>query len=272
MTAIFDTNVPVTRKAVQLKGIGIDSIIRYINPISLGSEKTVTPAEAHALTAAGIRLGLVCEGWGGAGAGKKLSDSINSDTGERDAMVCRQYAPKIGAPRNACIYFAVDADASAAEIQNYVLPYFRSVRRILSDGSRPEPLYRVGIYACGMACNIVKSTGLADLTWLSNALGWNGSRSYKASLEWSLLQHLPQNILGLDTDPDEANPAKPDWGDFVAFGGAPGPAPVLTGIPHIQDMCNKILKLDPPLNLDGQIGPRTLGAITAALEQQLKGM
>lgn len=271
MTAIFDTNVPVTRKAAQLKGIGINSIIRYINPISLGSEKTVTPEEARALTAAGIRLGLVCEGWGGASSAG-IGATINATTGERDALVCRQYAPKVGAPQNACIYFAVDVDASAAQIQNYILPYFRSVRRILSDGSRPEPLYRVGIYACGMACDIVKSAGLADLTWLSNALGWNGSHTYKASLEWSLLQHLPQIILGLDTDPDEANPAKPEWGDFVAFGGAPGPAPVLTGIPHIQDMCNKILKLDPPLKLDGQIGPQTLGAITAALEQQLKGM
>lgn len=269
MTQIFDTNVPVTRKVVQLKQLGIVSVIRYINPLSLGSEKTVTPAEARAMTAAGIRLGLVCEGWGGA-SNAGIGATINEGTGERDARVCRQYAPNIGAPQNACIYFAVDVDASAADIQHYIIPYFRSVRRVLFDGARPEPIYRVGIYACGMACDVVKQAGLADLTWLSNAMGWNGSRAYKAGLEWSLLQHLPQNILGLDTDPDDANPAKPDWGDFVAFGGAPGPTPELTGIPHIQDMCNKILELNPPLELDGKLGPMSLGAIKTILEQKLK--
>lgn len=269
MTTIFDTNVPVTHKVSQLKEMGIVSIIRYINPISLHSEKTISPEEARAMTAAGIRLGLVCEGWGGASPAG-IGATINSATGERDALVCRQYAPRVGAPENACIYFAVDVDATNSQIQNYVLPYFQSVRRILTDGSRPEPVYSVGIYACGMACDVAKKTGLADYTWLSNALGWNGSRAYKDSLNWNLLQHLPHDILGLDTDPDEANPAGWPWGDFVAFAGGDGPPPVLTGIPHIQDMLNKILKLNPPLALDGDIGPKTLGAITTALEQQLK--
>jgi hypothetical protein len=266
MTTVIDTNHTTTSKLPQLKALGIKTIIRYINPLNTRDEKTVQLAEAKAIAAAGLYLGLVCEGWGGAKPGTTPGETINATTGERDALVCRNYAPGIGAPPGACIYFAVDVDVTNAQIQNAVFPYFQSVRRILADASKPTPVYRVGVYGCGSACSVMRSAGLVDFTWLTNAMGWNGSRNYRDSMQWNLLQHLPATMAGLDVDPDETNPNLPLYGDFVPFGGEVPPGPGYTGVFWIQNKLNEVLKLHPGLVLDGVIGPKTQAAIRLALE------
>lgn len=264
---IIDTAEKTTRKLPQLKQAGVMTVIRYINPLNTRADKDVDAEEAHAIVANGMRLGLVCEGWGGAGPGG-IGASINQTRGEQDAIVCRSYAAnEVGAPAGACIYFAIDTDASSVEIQNFVLPYFRSVFRIMNDRTRQGPIYQVGVYGSGLVCQVVQTSGLAQLTWLSQSTGWRGYKDYKASMNWALLQHMPQQIAGLDTDPDEQNPAK-NMGSFIPFGGESPPLPVLTGVFYIQDKLNKLLKINPPLILDGVVGPKTLGAIRTLLDQQ----
>lgn len=217
--SIFDTNHDVTphiAAVVAALGAG-GTVIRYINPLGTASEKTVKPPEARAIAAAGLRLGLVCEGWGG--SPNFAHNDITAATGTRDGGFCANYAATVGAPAGAAIYFAVDTDATAAQIRDLVVPYFTAVRAAVAGR------YRVGIYGCGAACRAVLTAGAADLAWLANATGWNGSKEFHASGDWNILQHLPATIAGIDTDPDETNPVHPDIGDFVPFSSSAPSAP-----------------------------------------------
>jgi len=217
MTKIIDTNHLTTNQIVHLKADSIESVIRYISPINPQGEKTVKAAEAKALADAGLRLGLVCEGWGDFAHG-----GISAGAGERDGEFCAKYARTVGAPDGACVYFAVDTDAGPADVRKLVLPYFSAIRSAF-DGSK----LRVGVYGSGYVCASVKAASLADLTWLSCSLGWAGSRTYLASNQWALRQHVPQVIANMDTDPDDSNG---EWGDFVAFG-ASAPAVAIQAQP-----------------------------------------
>ncbi len=63
---------------------------------------TAKEAEAAAMAAAGMRLGLVNEGWGDFAHG-----GISAAAGERDATVSLEYARGLGAAQpGAAVYFA----------------------------------------------------------------------------------------------------------------------------------------------------------------------
>ncbi len=206
MTAIIDTNHDTTRHLPTLKGASVKTIIRYLSPINPAGEKCVKVSEARAIAAAGLRLGLVCEGWGDFAHG-----GISAGAGERDGEWCARYAPQVGVPENACIYFAVDVDASAGQIRKLVIPYFAAVAATFKQFA---PKLRVGVYGSGAVCDAVVAVKLADVAWLSCSIGWAGSRDFLASNKWALRQHLPLPIAGIDSDPDDANG---DFGDFVPF-------------------------------------------------------
>jgi hypothetical protein len=210
MTAVLDTNHETTPHLAALNAAGIKTIIRYLSPINPHGEKCVKAAEARAVADTGVRLGLVCEGWGDFAHG-----GISAGAGERDGAWCAEYAPTVGAPAGACIYYAVDVDASPDQIRKLVLPYFRSIR---AQHDAAKIKYRTGVYGSGGVCGAVLAADLADLSWLSCSMGWSGSRAYLAANSWALRQHVPATFCGMDCDADEANG---DIGDFVAFAPAP---------------------------------------------------
>jgi hypothetical protein len=211
---IIDTNVDTTSHLPALNAAGIKTIIRYLSPINPSGEKCIKPAEAQAIAAAGLRLALVCEGWGDFAHG-----AISAGAGERDGEWCARYAATVGASDNAAVYFAVDADAGAAQIKKLVLPYFTSIDAAFKSLA---PNLRCGVYGSGAVCETVMAAQLADLPWLSCSLGWSGSRAYLASNKWVLHQHVPAIIAGIDCDPDDASG---DFGDFVPFAPASPASP-----------------------------------------------
>ena len=211
---IIDTNVDTTSHLPALKTAGIKTIIRYLSPINPSGEKCIKPAEAQAIAAAGLRLSLVCEGWGDFAHG-----AISAGAGERDGEWCARYAASVGAPDSAAMYFAVDTDANAAQIKKLVLPYFTSIDAAFKSLA---PNLRCGVYGSGAVCESVMAAQLADLPWLSCSLGWSSSRAYLASNKWVLRQHVPAIIAGIDCDPDDASG---DFGDFVPFAPASAASP-----------------------------------------------
>lgn len=206
MTAIIDTNHDMTPYLPALSAAGIETVIRYLSPIDPNGEKCIKPPEAHAIAGAGLRLALVCEGWGDFAHG-----AISAGAGERDGAWCTDYAPAVGAPAGACLYYAIDVDASADQIRKLVLPYFRSIR---AGHEAVGIKYRNGVYGSGSVCAAVLAAGLADLSWLSCAMSWTGSRAFLAANNWVLRQHVPATLCGIDCDADEANG---DFGAFAAF-------------------------------------------------------
>lgn len=209
MTLILDTNHDTTPHLPALKAAGVQTIIRYLSPINPAGEKCIKPTEAHAIAAAGLRLALVCEGWGDFAHG-----AISAGAGDRDGEWCVRYAATIGAAEGACIYFAVDADASATQIKKLVLPYFTAITGVFAGAGAK---YRRGVYGSGNVCTAVMAARLGDLPWLSCSLGWSGSRAYLAAGQWVLRQHPPVTIAGIDCDPNDGSG---DFGDFVPFSAA----------------------------------------------------
>jgi Domain of unknown function (DUF1906) len=221
MPSIIDTNRDTSRQLIQLRAAGVETIIRYYARAMSG--KVIRRAEALAIGGAGIRLAIVYEG-----AGDRLS-AFSEEIGFRDAAFSRSYGDReIKQPAGSAVYFAVDFDATAAEIRNAIIPYFRGVARAFADGNG-LPVYRVGVYGSGAVCAAVLDAGLAELAWVSCSTGWSGSRAFLQSGRWTLRQHLPSTVAGLDADPDERNPQHPDIGDFLpgALASPPKPPPVI---------------------------------------------
>ena len=213
---IIDTNQISTPQIPHLQAGNIDSVIRYLSPINPHGEKCIQPAEAKALADAGIRLGLVNEGWGDFLMHGGQFPAISAAAGKRDGNFCVNYAPTVGAPEGACIYFAVDTDASPAQIAQYVLPYFLAIRGAF-EGSG----FRIGVYGSGSVCKSVIAAKTADLAWLSQSMGWTGSRAYLALKppELVLLQGSSTTLAHLNCDTNTA--FAEDWGSFLPFEDTP---------------------------------------------------
>jgi hypothetical protein len=202
---VVDTPNNVTRFLPRMDGV--KAVIRYLTRGNPNGEKHVKPAEARAIKAAGMKLGLVYETWGDlAHAGR---GGISAEDGAKDGPYARQMLPTLGAPAGACVYFAIDTDVPRAALKENVLPYFKEVHAAFSDGE-----YKVGIYGPGWLCQAVHDAGYVDYTWLANAKGWKGYNVWKPNA--NLVQRLPTHIAGgLDVDPNDAQ--TPEWGQFTPF-------------------------------------------------------
>lgn len=211
MISIIDTNQITTPQIGHLQADNIVTVIRYLSAINPTGAKCIQPAEARALAGAGIRLGLVHEGWGDFKPHGGLFPAISAQAGKRDATFCLNYAPTVGAPKGSCIYFAVDLDASPQQISQYVIPYFAAIEAVFLDSG-----YRIGVYGSGAVCKAIIASEAASLAWLSQSMGWTGSRAYLALKppELVLLQGAVTRLANLDCDTDEAFG---DFGDFLPF-------------------------------------------------------
>ena len=83
----------------------------------------------------------------------------------------------------------------------------------------------MGAYASGWICGELRAAGLIDARWLTDLMGFRGTRQAIANGDYELKQSLPQVIAGLDTDPDAAHIGVDgrvaDIGDFIPFAMTP---------------------------------------------------
>lgn len=199
-------------KVAAFKAQGGTTAIVYINPLGTAGDKTAKKPTIDALHAAGINVGFVCEGWGG--SNNFSHHDINATTGRQHAEACFDWLTKLGAPVGVAIYFAIDNDVSQAQYTQYCQPYFENARLLLSTTA-----YSTGAYGCGFLLAGLDTSHLTDFRWLSNAMGWNGSRAYRDAKppRWDILQGLPtRSIGGIDVDPDQLNPNTKDFGFWLA--------------------------------------------------------
>ena len=216
MTTLYlDVAEDVTPHLHDIAAAGYKGLGGYLSSINPHGAKCWTPARVMAAAAAGLRIVLVHEGYGGVGG-----RGISAADGERDGAFCRRFAPLLGAPKGACIYFACDQDFSAGQIQLLVLNYFRRIRNHFGDG-----FYRVGIYGSGAVCAAVIGAGLADLSWEAQSKGWTGFSAWRAKA--SMVQGPEGHYAGAAGDTDivqgDVGDYVPDW--TVSASPAPAAAP-----------------------------------------------
>lgn len=201
-----------------LKTQGLKAAILYISPINLSGDKTAKKPAIDAIRAAGVDVGFVCEGWGG--SSNFVHHDINATSGTRDGSICAHWLDQLGAPDGTAVYAAVDNDAGPAQINQLCLPYFRAFRAALNAPRVPsggkQTSYRLGVYGCGALLQALDDAKLVDFRWLSNAMGWSGSRAYRDGGKWDILQGLQSRVAGIDIDPDQLNPNRTDYGFWKA--------------------------------------------------------
>lgn len=74
-------------------------------------------------------------------------------------------------------------------------------------------------------CARLKEKGLIEARWLTDSMGFQGTRAAIAAGDFEMRQGLPAIIGGLDSDPNWKITADTDIGDFVPFAELPVAAP-----------------------------------------------
>lgn len=195
----FDTALDMSRHAGALRQQGYDFVIRYY---SHNPAKNLSPGEARTLCGAGLRIGAV---WESAGT---HAGYFSRQQGVLDGADALAQARAAGQPPGTAIYFAVDYDATRADIDGPVGAYFSGLRAALNGAAG----YRIGVYGSGLCCAAMVDRGLASLSWLSQSGGFCGTQAYAQAMRYDLIQSLGTRIsldgAALDIDPDASNPQR----------------------------------------------------------------
>jgi hypothetical protein len=195
----FDSNVDLTRFAASLKAKGYDFVARYYNVNN--PSKNLTLAEAHVLSSAGLGIVVVWEN------GYPTSYSyFNYEKGVNDGTSAYFFASnRIHQPAGTPIYFAVDYDASPAEISVGIFDYFRGLQDGFNTISQNNPIYTLGIYGSGLTCSTILNSGKAAYAWLAQSMGWQGSRTFtNYNIKQALDTTECSELGGVSGDPDES--------------------------------------------------------------------
>jgi hypothetical protein len=218
---IIDTNHPTTTKLSSLATEGVTAIIRYYARFTQQPGKRLIRSEAEAILNAGMSIAIVHQA-----AGDRPS-AFSHDSGIADATHARNYGAKvIGQPDGSAIYFGVDFDADQPDVNNRIVPYFQAVRSVLQSSDQ-LPKYKVGVYGDGVTLKTLLDGEFVEFTWISQSVGFPGSKQFKNSNRWTLFQHLPSKIDGLDLDVDDLNPAFSNFGAFDRLDSLPVISPRL---------------------------------------------
>ena len=184
---LIDTPNSVIGKVAKLKGLGVSGIIRYVSPNTASfPNKRVTASEIRECARFGVWVGLV---WEVAGTASEMSAAI----GKVHAAEAVKVAQALKLPKAKAIGFAVDYDAPQSDLPA-VLAYFKAVHNELSSAG-----YLVTVYGSGLVMDKVIGAGFAHYGWLSQSMGWSGS---KAEAKEVILQGQTTTVAGIDVDVD----------------------------------------------------------------------
>lgn len=185
-----------------------DFVIRYYSRTTRVPEKRMLPAEAQAISNAGLQLGAVYQD-----AANKIA-LFTRERGITDGRYAHTYAAgQIGQPAGSAIYFAVDEDFLPRQIQSAVTDYFRGVHQGMEEAAGGTPIYDIGVYGSGASCRIVRaSLPFVKYSWLALATAWLESNTYT---DWNIKQVLVRGILcGLPSRDWQRVEVKSDFGQF----------------------------------------------------------
>jgi len=179
------TNHNVGSQATCLKQAGVDFVFRYYSLTTHQPEKRLTKPEADALSAAGLQLGVVYED------GPTDPSYFSNSRGQQDGANAYQYASLLQQATGSAVYFAVDYDASAEDVQGVITDYFNGVVQGMTNASGGS--YQIGVYGSGLVCGSIKSNVAGvSFAWLAESTGWTNSSTYE---DWDVKQIVATSPL-----------------------------------------------------------------------------
>ncbi|SEI07510.1 MULTISPECIES: glycoside hydrolase domain-containing protein [unclassified Leifsonia] len=181
-----DSSTPLTAaKATTVFNSGYRIVGRYLN----GSTKGIQPGELDVIFAAGLQVFPIYQEW------NDLNEITNRDPdpgtqlgpygfGVRQGKAAVLRARQLGFTAGTTVYFPVDADATADEIEAVVLPYFEGVRDGVAT-SQTVP-FTVGSYGPRNVCLQVDKAGLAETAFVAGmSTGWSANRGFTLPSNWA---------------------------------------------------------------------------------------
>lgn len=164
---------------------GVKFVGRYVKA---NSWKTIEPAEAQRIQAAGMQILSVFE---------RTADRTKqgASAGTVDGIEAFKQAKKIGQPTGTAIYFAVDYDAPASQLDN-IAAYLRAAQREITG-------YRLGVYGSYSVINAMAAKFPGIYLWQTRA--WSKGKV-------SELAHVYQREIDV-----QANGHQIDWNDLLTL-------------------------------------------------------
>ncbi|WP_438445920.1 DUF1906 domain-containing protein [Gorillibacterium sp. sgz5001074] len=187
----FDCATPLTAAlAGKFAADGMEFVCRYLVP---SGWKKLTREEAEAISAAGLEIGSVWETTADRALGGYAA-------GVEDGQKAVEVAEAVGQPKGSCIYFAVDFDATTAQMPT-VLEYIRGA-------SEATPDHFTGVYGSYTVIEAARAAGVCSRYWQTYA--WSGGR---LSSPIHIHQYnngptgvgLPMNGIGVDLNASFGN-------------------------------------------------------------------
>lgn len=166
-------------------------------------KKRLTSTEPQNLRGKGLTVVVIWED------GRPTSASYFSFTkGVDDGTSAYHDALQIGQPSNTPIYFAVDYDASDAELAAGINDYFNGLALGIKTAANSGPENPIGVYGSGATCRFALSRGWARYTCLAMSSGWRG---YDFP-DWNIRQSTGTTYGSIEVDFDESS--SNDFGSF----------------------------------------------------------
>lgn len=185
---------------------GLQWVGRYYCDTTHIVGKKLTPIEANAIAASGLSIVSVWEN----GAADTY-DYFTVANGRRDGAHAALLARSLGQPVTSPIYFAVDFDATSAELAVGVTAYFDGLAKGLQlfvDDETAETTYPIGVYGSGLTCETLMGSARASLAWMAQASGWAGFKTFNA---WMIAQGPQKTMCGITGDTDMAVTGYGGW-------------------------------------------------------------
>jgi len=164
-------------RAKAIKAAGYKVVGRYITG---GTNKILTASEIAVIFSNGLKFFPIFQEFN-----NELS-YFDEDQGKRQGALANSAALNLGLPTGSVIYFPVDYDAMAHEVNSNIIPFFRGVNEILVGlGNK----YSVGIYGSRNICSMVSAYGLAVNSFVSGmSTGFSGNLGYSLPKNWAFDQ------------------------------------------------------------------------------------
>lgn len=173
-----DTSTPVSdAQATLLRSNGYAIVGRYLN----GSAKGIQATELDRLFTAGLSVFPIYQEWNNL---DELRDYGPDTFGYRQGRAAALRARQLGFASGTTIYFPIDADATADEIEALVIPYFQGVNRGIALSSSVP--YTVGCYGPRNVGIQVAAKGLAATSFVAGlSTGWSANLGFPLPKNWA---------------------------------------------------------------------------------------
>ena len=186
MTLGFDCATPLTATtAAAFKADGYEFVCRYLVPTGA---KRLTKEEAERISDSGLNIVSVFETTADRALGGRTA-------GLQDGATAAKVAADIGQPDHTAIYFAVDFDAAANQMET-VIAYIRGA-------AEATAAFLTGVYGSYSVIEAVKAAGACSRFWQTYAWSY-GSKAESIHI-FQYLNDIKVNGIGIDKNESYGN-------------------------------------------------------------------